>query len=100
MSSEIKPCPFCSSTNIKVTLEWSNWFVACLECEANGPGFDDDDTGRELALKSWNKLSSLRSDLEAHWLIVHDEHCTNMRDCSSFGSTKECEAPRPDSLLS
>lgn len=37
----------------------------------------------------------LRDALEAQWLIAHDEYCTNMRDCTSFGGMKECQHPRP-----
>lgn len=38
---------------------------------------------------------SLRDALEEQWLIAHDEHCTNMRNCTSFGGAKECRHPRP-----
>ena len=37
----------------------------------------------------------LRSAIETQWATAHDEHCTNMRDCTSFGGTKECHHPRP-----
>lgn len=37
----------------------------------------------------------LRAALEEQWLIAHDEHCTNLRDCASFGGSKPCHHPRP-----
>lgn len=37
----------------------------------------------------------LRSALEEQWLIAHDEHCTNTRDCTSFGGIKQCKHQRP-----
>ena len=45
-------------------------------------------------------LHRLRAALEEQWQIAHDEHCTNMRDCASFGGSKECSHPRPAFLSS
>ena len=38
---------------------------------------------------------ALRAALEEQWLIAHDEHCTNLRNCASFGGSKPCHHPRP-----
>jgi len=35
MSQELKPCPFCGSTNLNVTAESS--YVMCYGCDADGP---------------------------------------------------------------
>jgi len=36
--------------------------------------------------------------LRCEWEMNHDERCTNMRDCASFGGAKRCHHPRPDAL--
>lgn len=41
------------------------------------------------------EVERLRAALEGQWLVAHDDHCTNMRDCASFEGTKECRHPRP-----
>ncbi len=58
---------------------------------------------RKALLKEVKRLQCLSerlsSDLEDHWLWYHNERCTNMEDCASFGNPdKECHAPRPKSL--
>lgn len=29
------------------------------------------------------------------WVAAHDDRCTNMGDCGSFGGEKDCHWPRP-----
>lgn len=49
--------------------------------------------------KAKSLIERLKVELEEQWQIVHDEHCTNMEDCSSFGKTdRECHHPRPTVL--
>lgn len=42
--------------------------------------------------------ADLRQELEAWWEQAHDEGCTNMKDCKSYGGKKECYRPRPEIL--
>ena len=61
------------------------------------------DMGERIALGSdtalmreaATEIERLRKIIEEQWLIAHDVHCTNMRDCSSYGGTKFCHHPRP-----
>lgn len=49
MSQELKPCPFCGSTNIELC--HTNISVVCGYCAAEGPFGDAD---MEVAIESWN----------------------------------------------
>ena len=42
--------------------------------------------------------AELRQELETWWEIAHDEGCTNMNDCASYGGNKICYCPRPEIL--
>ena len=43
--TKLKPCPFCGSDN----LEEHNFYITCLDCQADGP-FAYDTT----AIEAWN----------------------------------------------
>lgn len=43
-------------------------------------------------------IKKLTAELEDWWREAHDEACTNMEDCTSFGGTKQCFRPRPSTL--
>lgn len=45
-----------------------------------------------------NRIAMLRDELREQWIANHDEHCTNMNDCGSFVSGRECHWPRPPLL--
>lgn len=50
--TDLKPCPFCGSTNLVVDSgDMYRWYVECWDCEATGP-FADDKAG---AVEDWNK---------------------------------------------
>ena len=52
--AELKPCPFCGSTNIDCSNYSGSynkaWFVQCDECCAMFPMFDT----KEEAIEAWN----------------------------------------------
>jgi len=55
--TEWKPCPFCGSTDIKVTSEGSQfegfWSVAkCVKCGASVSGKD---SSEKAAIEAWNR---------------------------------------------
>jgi len=71
----LKPCPFCGSSDVGVSVEdeyYSLWSVDCNRCEASGPGFsaDQDEEGsytkeqiaslKEKAINAWNARSEER----------------------------------------
>jgi hypothetical protein len=46
--------------------------------------------------KAKDLIARLKKELESQWLQNHDERCTNMEDCASFGHPeKPCQEPRP-----
>ena len=55
MQNELKPCPFCGSTNIDIT-EYAAVmvFVQCDDCGATFPHFD----GKEEAVSAWNRRAN------------------------------------------
>lgn len=71
--------------------------VAGLWASGKMIGYDETEVLQSL-LAEINQLQVENEDLRRiareQWLIAHDEHCTNMRDCSSFSSDgKECQHP-------
>ena len=55
----IKPCPFCTSTNVEAEYDpvKKHSFIVCLDCEAQGPhicGESPENTHFNLAEKDWN----------------------------------------------
>jgi len=53
MSEELKPCPFCGSTNLGF-LSLFAWEVQCNLCLAEGPKADT----REEAIAAWNRRAN------------------------------------------
>ena len=48
----IKPCPFCGSTNLNsIHISLNKWSVLCNNCLAEGPLIDS----QEKAIEIWNK---------------------------------------------
>lgn len=55
MSDELKPCPFCGSTDLLQENNHYGWaIVQCEECGACGPCIN---SGRKAANLSWNGRS-------------------------------------------
>ena len=55
----LKPCPFCGSKKVAVTLErfpgWKANFISCTDCNAQGGWFDaTDGRPRQQAIVAWN----------------------------------------------
>lgn len=51
---ELKPCPFCGSTdiwNLEAGRNTDMWFVQCQDCCATFPHFDSE----EEAAEAWNR---------------------------------------------
>jgi hypothetical protein len=68
MSAELNACPFCKSSDVAVETEsngampgsqYNYAFVACRQCGARGPRFDDwGNAGyRQQAAEAWKKIS-------------------------------------------
>ena len=56
MAQEIKPCPFCGSSDCEVVdgIHYNDWVVRCNSCGANGAAFA---YGQD-AVEKWNDVSS------------------------------------------
>lgn len=52
---------------------------------------DDDALVRALAY-----IDYMEEALEDEWLCNHDDRCSNLHECASFGHERECHHPRPD----
>lgn len=48
--SDIKPCPFCGSTDTEMK-GLKRYWAECFVCEATGPA----ESTRELAIEAWNR---------------------------------------------
>ena len=84
IDDEMKPCPWCKGTNLRVKPVWREYhFVACLTCKAAGPVRKTHDQ----AIAAWNK----RSD---HTCVAGRDYCSNCyafmnkgaKYCSSCGA--------------
>ena len=58
--TELKPCPFCGSEDIKLrhykVNDYDWWYVACVKCRiAIDPMLWDDCVSREEAIEIWNR---------------------------------------------
>ena len=54
---EIKPCPFCSSTNVGLTrseVSKRRYWVECEDCRAQGPHHHE----HQDAVEAWNIVSA------------------------------------------
>ena len=60
---ELKPCPFCGSTNIKVTMDGCIYQVMCDDCMVESPARDE---SKGNAIAAWNR----RDD---GWISVKDK---------------------------
>jgi Lar family restriction alleviation protein len=71
MSEELKPCPFCGSTDEEV---WQvDEYVKCNDCEAEGPwSFEQ---GETEAVELWNRRADPLERLEA-WRMEDDRRRT------------------------
>ena len=64
MSNELKPCPFCGSTNIDCAdagHKTDVWFIQCDDCGATFPHFDSEQEAKD----AWDKRANEKS---AKWL--------------------------------
>lgn len=74
---ELKKCPFCGGTNLRVKPVWKTYrFVACQDCKAGGPVAKTD----ERAIELWNERSR-SADKTCHAI---------------FGECSECKWPLSD----
>jgi Lar family restriction alleviation protein len=59
VTTELKPCPFCGGTELKIDYCSGKWYVACaVPCAALGP---DGDT-ENAAIEAWNKRTITDDD--------------------------------------
>lgn len=50
--TELKPCPFCGSENVRDNYDWGYFWVECVDCGCNGPrSFEN----FEWAIQKWNR---------------------------------------------
>ncbi len=60
---ELKPCPFCGSTDVHITDAWPH-YVYCLGCNARvkpiNPQFGED--GIKEAVMAWNRRRPVKED--------------------------------------
>ena len=60
MNDELKPCPFCGSSDVKVMTAVVNeyrtlWAAICQKCDAWGPT----DLGKSGAAEAWNNRAEV-----------------------------------------
>jgi Lar family restriction alleviation protein len=58
---EIKPCPFCGSTQVHMRDMATFPYVFCEQCNAYGPSMET----KEEAILMWNKANGVNADLLA-----------------------------------
>lgn len=58
---ELKPCPFCGSSNLSVVIDYKNDenYVTCKDCEASGPHYPGWDVGAEMWSKCPHRVPTL-----------------------------------------
>lgn len=57
--SELKPCPFCGSKDLRISHVGRDWnSVICRDCGGEGP----EELGREDAISSWNRRAGDEAD--------------------------------------
>ena len=58
MSEKLRACPFCSSENLVLWQGYSEGYVVCLDCMAEGPKVETDDAGiherNKIVVRLWN----------------------------------------------
>ena len=58
MIKKLRACPFCSSENLVLWQGYSEGYVVCLDCMAEGPKVETDDAGiqarEKIAVRLWN----------------------------------------------
>ena len=64
MSTELKPCPFCGSTEVDISFLYCRRRAYCMKCYAQGPISYE---SRESAIESWNRrrADGLRNFIDA-----------------------------------
>lgn len=72
--SELKPCPFCGSTNWSLWYDGAYYCVACVDCEAQG----SKGKTRDEAVEAWNKREEY---------LDFDEWCD---DCKEYDHERHC----------
>lgn len=113
MGGELKPCPFCNGTHLKLRQDYSEdkpvrayaWHVFCEDCHCHGRnnfpiGWVE---RKEDAVDAWNRRAAPLWG-EQFWIIVHDRGCTPERKGAFKRETmaatiREFIRARPTSLL-
>ena len=58
MMKKLRACPFCGSENLVLWQGYSEGYVVCLDCMAEGPKVETDDAGiqarEKIAVRLWN----------------------------------------------
>jgi Lar family restriction alleviation protein len=54
MTEELKPCPFCGSTRVSLSVSKFSSVVACNECQSEGPNIHDESE----AVGKWNRRAA------------------------------------------
>ena len=63
--NELRPCPFCKSKNLRLSLkrkwQWPRWII-CEDCGADGPLVGCSDNDANEAIIAWNTRKGVEKD--------------------------------------
>ncbi|QGZ66321.1 Lar family restriction alleviation protein [Paraburkholderia acidisoli] len=91
-AKELKPCPFCRSSDVWTESALGKRQVLCNSCEASGPTEETDDE----AIDSWNRLAAIPSDAAQAPIIAWvraDDPTDAVSDAKKRGMIESAGAP-------